>query len=556
MSSIRSLLKHPVRSRGTATLALCLAGLLLLAGSALVPSIRAQDKPEPRERIRPSGIDGSLLLCGEGQPSRAVVKKFLELAGGDKARLVLFLAAADGTDRAVLAKLTEEWQASQPESVVVLPAWSHKAAEGNGTLDTLRKATGVWIGGGARSKDEALETTLEPELRELLQRKGVVAATAGAAARTAQRHLMADGAEVKAAAGWDLLPGAVLDLSPRKAEQQSHFQAALSRGQGLFGIGIEEGAALLVQGRDLRILGDGQVLAYLADAPPRPARTIAWKAGGVADLTALRRAAVERSGPPFPSREAAVPEVPSGTLVIVGGGGMPEGLARKFIDLAGGDDALIVMLPTSMPDPIPANQDGFLKRAGARNVRVLTARERADVEAPEFLDVLKKATGVWFGGGRQWRFVDAYAGTKAEPLLHDVLRRGGVIGGSSAGASIQGEYMCRGNPLGPTDIMSEGYERGLNFLPGVAIDQHFTQRRRLPDMTALMKTYPQLLGIGLDEATALVVQGHVAVVTGRGKAHFYDRRKPVEEGKPDYEAVADGSRYDLKERKVLPAEKH
>src|SRR5262249_54164845 len=168
--------------------------------------------------------------------------------------------------------------------------------------------------------------------------------------------------------------------------------------------------------------------------------------------------------------------------------------------------------------------------------------------------VLKKAKGIWFGGGRQWRFVDAYEGTKAHDLFRDVLKRGGVIGGSSAGATIQGDYLCRGNPLGNLDIMSEGYERGLGFLPGTAIDQHFSQRKRFADMTALVKTYPQLLGIGIDETTALVVKGHVGEVLGKGRVHFYDRTQPVEKGQPDYVAVPRGSRYDLKARKVLPAD--
>src|SRR5262249_47254053 len=105
----------------------------------------------------------------------------------------------------------------------------------------------------------------------------------------------------------------------------------------------------------------------------------------------------------------------------------------------------------------------------------------------------------------------------------------------------------------PQEMICEGYERALGFLPGVAIDQHFTQRKRQPDMTGLMKVYPQFLGIGIDEATALVVRGHVADVLGRGQVHFYDRRKPLEEGKPDYEAVKAGGRYDLKSRKVLDA---
>jgi cyanophycinase len=232
---------------------------------------------------------------------------------------------------------------------------------------------------------------------------------------------------------------------------------------------------------------------------------------------------------------------------------MPEPVTRKFIELAGGPEALIVVLPTANPDPIPEKADaGFLRTAGAKNVQVLRGREPKDVEDPKALETLKNAKAIWFGGGRQWRFVDAYEGTKAHELFRDVLRRGGVIGGSSAGATIQGDYLCRGSPLNNTDIMSEGYERGLGFLSGVAIDQHFTQRKRFADMTALMKTYPQLLGIGIDEATAIVVEGHIAEVMGRNQVHFYDRGKPVVEGKPDYEAVKAGGRYDLKARKALP----
>ena len=124
----------------------------------------------------------------------------------------------------------------------------------------------------------------------------------------------------------------------------------------------------------------------------------------------------------------------------------------------------------------------------------------------------------------------------------------GVIGGSSAGATIQGDYMVRGAPAGPNIMMCEGYERALGFLPGVAIDQHFSARKRFKDMTAFMKTYPQYLGIGLDEATAIVVQGSTAEILGRGKVHFYDSRRPVKEGEPDFEAFPAGTRYDLIKR--------
>jgi cyanophycinase len=104
-------------------------------------------------------------------------------------------------------------------------------------------------------------------------------------------------------------------------------------------------------------------------------------------------------------------------------------------------------------------------------------------------------------------------------------------------------------------IRYEGYERGLGFLPGVAIDQHFRQRGRFKDMTALMRTYPQYLGIGLDEATAIVVRGSTAEVVGRGEAHFYDAGRERAKDGPEHESLRDGAAYDLAARKVIRAKK-
>jgi cyanophycinase len=238
--------------------------------------------------------------------------------------------------------------------------------------------------------------------------------------------------------------------------------------------------------------------------------------------------------------------------MIVGGGGMPLELVKEFVKLAGGEDANIVVLPTAMPDPLPGSTGKrMFATVGATNVTVLTQRKLEDVESQEMLRALKNATGVWFGGGRQWRFVDAYEHTKAYPLLHAGLKRGGVIGGSSAGASIQGDYMARGNPLGNLDIMAAGYERGFGFLPGVAIDQHFAQRNRFADMASLVKRYPQVLGIGIDEATALIVQGSVAEVRGVGKAHFFDRAVDAVKADLGYLSVPSGKAFDLDKRSVI-----
>ena len=132
-----------------------------------------------------------------------------------------------------------------------------------------------------------------------------------------------------------------------------------------------------------------------------------------------------------------------------------------------------------------------------------------------------------------------------------MLDRGGVIGGSSAGASIQAEYMPRGHPLGNTVVAAEGYERGFGYLPGCAVDQHFFARKRTRDMTGLMKQYPQLLGIGIDEGTGIVVKGSTAEVIGKTKVAFFNTTIKPKEGEKDYLEVPAGGKYDLNSRKKL-----
>jgi cyanophycinase len=233
----------------------------------------------------------------------------------------------------------------------------------------------------------------------------------------------------------------------------------------------------------------------------------------------------------------------------------PE-ISKRFIEAGGGADGHFVVLPIAVPDPVDGSRDeAMLRRWGAKHVSVIPYREQKDLESPEVIATLKQATGIWFGGGRQWNFVDAYEGTKLPELFRAVLNRGGVIGGSSAGATIQGDYLIRGAPAGPQIMMCEGYERALGFLPGAAIDQHFSARNRFKDMTAFMARYPQFLGIGIDESTALVVQGSIAEILGKGKVHFYDRRKPMADGEHDYEAYPAGTNYDLAKRRKIGDEK-
>lgn len=245
---------------------------------------------------------------------------------------------------------------------------------------------------------------------------------------------------------------------------------------------------------------------------------------------------------------------PRGAVLVVGGGAMGPELWGKFVELAGGPDALIVDVPTAGgASTYPADWRGTrgLKAAGARNVVVLHTIDRAVADADSFVAPLKHAGGVWFEGGRQWHLVDSYAGTKTEAAFHDVLARGGVVGGSSAGASILASFLVRGAQSGNTIMVAPRYQQGFGFLRGVGIDQHVVARERLPDLAdSVMPRFPELLGMSEDEGTAWLVEGDTATIMGRNKAFVYGGNDPTDPGKP-FLTLHPGDRYDLGARHLM-----
>jgi cyanophycinase len=246
---------------------------------------------------------------------------------------------------------------------------------------------------------------------------------------------------------------------------------------------------------------------------------------------------------------------PSGTVIVVGGGSMGPEIYARFIEAAGGPDALIIDVPNagggdSYGQDAPGTR-GW-KAAGARNVHVLFTRDRKVADSDSFVAVLKKARGVWFEGGRQFHLVQDYGGTKTEQAFREVLERGGVVGGSSAGASILGDFLVRGAPSNNNRIMDyPGYEKGFAYLRGVAIDQHVVARERLPDLAdSIMTKYPQLLAISEDEGTAWVVRGDTATIIGRNKAFVYGGKDPNDPGAP-FLTLHPGDTYNLATRRVM-----
>jgi cyanophycinase-like exopeptidase len=101
------------------------------------------------------------------------------------------------------------------------------------------------------------------------------------------------------------------------------------------------------------------------------------------------------------------------------------------------------------------------------------------------------------------------------------------------------------------EVSTEGYERGFGFLPGVAIDQHFTQRERLDDMTQLKKTHPELIGLGLDESTALIVRGTTMQVIGQHNVTVFDRQPESQSESPDFAVLKSGERYDFRQHRRM-----
>ena len=222
---------------------------------------------------------------------------------------------------------------------------------------------------------------------------------------------------------------------------------------------------------------------------------------------------------------------------------------ERFIDLAGGPDAHIVLVPTAGG---ASEYDEFYQGMkawrdhGARNLTLLHTIDPAEADTDAFVEPLKNADGVFFFGGRQWRLVDAYGGTKTEEAFQEVLNRGGVIGGSSAGASIQGSFLVRGDTRTNTVMMGD-HQRGFGYLRNVGIDQHVLMRNRQFDLIEVIETHPELLGIGIDEDTALVVQGDRAQVIGRSFVLVYDNQATTgADGK--FYFLAPGDRLNLATR--------
>ena len=247
-----------------------------------------------------------------------------------------------------------------------------------------------------------------------------------------------------------------------------------------------------------------------------------------------------------------------GTYLITSGGDRIDDHFRRLLE---SHSRRLVFVPTAASslrskygtiwDPdLAENREAFVRelmlRFNAVQIEILHTRSRQVADSEEFIRPLRTAGAVWMSGGNAGRLADAYLDTRVVAELRAIVGRGGIVAGESAGAIIQGSYVVRGNPEKPV-LMVNGRDRGFDLIPNVAINPHLSASHRENELVSVVDRYPHLLGLGIDDDTALLVRDDVAEVIGSGRVAVYDNQK---HSSGWYFWLKAGDRLDLRSRKV------
>ncbi|MDR0612724.1 MAG: cyanophycinase [Dysgonamonadaceae bacterium] len=479
-----------------------------------------------------------------------------------------------------------------------------------------------------RAADSYLNTRTHQAFLDVLDRGGVIfGGSAGASIQgsflwrgdTSGPHILIG----NHTQGLGFLKNSVIDQHLLRRNRQFDLLEFIKKSPELIGIGLDEKTAILVQRDILEVLGESYAVIYdhntilgkgnnthvvdnkevytasngpffflyegqkydlsnrqVINRPPRrfdsPANSPASAEGTVHGIALETVTAPSpdselfaRVSPVTARKESTTRHGPEkGSLIIAGSGFTPE-VWDKFLELAGGKEkANIVVITAAAGDSAALSvrtAERIKQRFGIENVITLHTKSLEAANSEEFIEPLKKATGVFFEGGRQWRIADSYLNTLAHQAFWDVLDRGGVIIGGSAGASIQGSFLWRGDTAGPHILIGD-HTQGLGFLKNSAIDQHLLRRNRAFDLIDFIRSAPDFTGIGLDETAAILVRRDTLEVIGNSYAAIYDYNTVIGRGnnshvvdnKEVYTAsngpfffLHKGQKYDLKERKVI-----
>ena len=211
-----------------------------------------------------------------------------------------------------------------------------------------------------------------------------------------------------------------------------------------------------------------------------------------------------------------------GTIVAVGGGNTGPEIVNRVLEISGGKDAVVVVLPQSSAEPDAG--DASVKMwldAGAKQASKVTFEDPAAARAS-----IERATLIWMPGGDQNRFMKAIAGTGLDDVIRARQRAGVTIGGTSAGAAVLAGEMFTGDAdLKSLTAGATVTAKGLSLVPALLIDQHFLKRQRDNRLISAVFDHPSLVGVGIDESTAILVRGDRFDVIGKSSVVVIDARK-------------------------------
>ncbi len=207
-----------------------------------------------------------------------------------------------------------------------------------------------------------------------------------------------------------------------------------------------------------------------------------------------------------------------GCMLLCGGSLLPQTILDAFHERGGGVQGQLVIIPTASPRSDLGDFTFWKSMWNGHkwnSIRVVHALDKEAASNEPLLDSIRSASAVWIAGGDQQRLVDRYLGTPVHTELQNVLNRGGIIGGTSAGAAIASRTMIAGGVTLPT--LTEGW----SLLPGMIIDQHFSQRGRFERLAHAVERFPDRVGIGIDEATGILLSREGMQVFGSGSVYLF-----------------------------------
>jgi len=215
-----------------------------------------------------------------------------------------------------------------------------------------------------------------------------------------------------------------------------------------------------------------------------------------------------------------------GKLIIIGGAEDKTGrgqIIEHVVDNAGSGCLTVVTAASSIPDEMWDVYNKLFRKLGIKNLAHLHVEQPADAHRPEVLATLEGSTAVFFTGGDQLKITTKLGGTPVAAKIKDIYFNGGLLAGTSAGASVMGETMLVGGENTESHKVGNWMMApGLRFVKNMLIDQHFAQRGRIGRLLGAVALNPGVLGIGIDENTAIVVQGHMFSVLGENAVYVVD----------------------------------